>query len=121
MAMLYFLYSPLPWTVKKTSHLIGLVDSIQIILLTYFSVRGFKFLYNYHRDFALSLLIFILVGVSIGGIMVHNAGAAMRYRSMFTFVIFPVAAYGLLEFWQKFKAHIHFADQRTPGEIGDVH
>lgn len=118
--MLYFLYSPLPWMIQKAKYLLGLIDSVQIMILTYFSVKGFKILYKYRQDFVLSLLVFILFGVGVGGILVHNMGSAMRYRSMFTFVIFPIAAYGLLEFWQKFKAHTHFADQISPGEIGDV-
>lgn len=120
-AIFYFMFSPLPWTIKKARYLLGLVDSVQIMILTYFFAKGFKVLYKYRQDIALSLLIFLLVGISIGGILVHDAGTALRYRSMFTYVIFPVAAFGLLEFWQKFKAHTLLADQRSQQKITDVH
>jgi hypothetical protein len=120
-SIFYFLYSPLPWTINKARQLLGLIDSFQIMILTYFFAKGFKVLYKRSQEFALSLLVFLLVGITVGSILVQTAGAAMRYRTMFTFVIFPVAAYALLTLWQKVRVTSLLVDQTSEKTIADVH
>ncbi len=94
LATVYFMYSPFPWQVRCPKQASGLVDSILLLILTYFFLKGVKDLYRRRRKFAVALLTFLLVGFCASSLLQSNVGAAMRHRTMFFFLMVPVAVHG---------------------------
>jgi hypothetical protein len=43
----------------------------------------------------MALLTFLLVGFAISSVLQANAGSAMRHRTMFSFLMFPIAVQGM--------------------------
>lgn len=97
----YFMYSPLPWQVISAKQALGLVDSLFLMVITYFFLWGFKDLHRSNRKFSLTLAAFLIVGFCTSGLLQANVGAAMRHRTMFFFLMFPVAVQGFLHWRQR--------------------
>ncbi len=96
LATLYFMYSPLPWQVETPKQALGLVDASLLLVMTWFFWRGARRLYHRHRKFALALFTFLIVGFCTSSLLQSNVGAAMRHRTMFFFLMLPVAVHGFL-------------------------
>lgn len=96
LATLYFMYSPLPWQVRSAKQILGLVDASLLLIMTYFFWKGAGRLYRRHRKFAVILFAFLAVGFCTSGLLQSNVGAAMRHRTMFFFLMVPVAVQGFL-------------------------
>ena len=87
---MYFVFSPFPWDVKETKHIIGLIDgllymSLAIIIL--FNIK--KILSNFTLRIILIILIIYIIAFSIG---VGNFGTGIRHRSKFAFMFIFLAA-----------------------------
>jgi hypothetical protein len=95
LATIYFMFSPLPWQVTSPKQALGVLDSTWMVLLCWYFVKGIKPLYRRNRKLTVALLTFILVGFATSSVLQANAGAAMRHRTMFTFLMFPIAVQGL--------------------------
>jgi hypothetical protein len=95
LATFYFMFSPLPWQVTSPKQALGVLDSTWIMLVCWYFLKGIKPLYRSNRKLALALLTFLLVGFTTSSILQANAGSAMRHRTMFTFLMFPIAVHGL--------------------------
>lgn len=95
-ASCYFIFSPLPWQVSSPKQALGILDSTWLILVTIYFLRGIKPLYRDHRKLAWALLAFLVVGITTSSVLQANAGSAMRHRTMFTFLMFPVAVQGMM-------------------------
>jgi len=95
-ALLYFMFSPFPWQVRSVKHALGLMDSVLVVCLTFFFIKGCPSFCRRRRRVALFLLAFVLAGVVASSIIQANVGGAMRHRTMFTFLMFPVAVHGFL-------------------------
>ena len=79
--VLLFLFSPLPWEVKKLSHLIGMFDGLFYIIIVYLIFCNRKIIWN---DPSLRMLTIFLIGYLIMfGVGVGNFGAGLRHRSKF--------------------------------------
>ncbi len=79
--LLFFLFSPLPWEVKKLGHLIGMIDGFFYIFLVYLIFCNRKVIWN---DPSLKILsIFLLGYLLMFAIGVGNFGAGIRHRSKF--------------------------------------
>jgi 4-amino-4-deoxy-L-arabinose transferase-like glycosyltransferase len=108
LATLYFMYSPLPWQVRSPKQALGLVDAALLLLVTYFFCKGARRLHRLHRKFAMVLFTFLIVGFCTSSLLQSNVGAAMRHRTMFFFLMIPVAVQG-------FRAPSKFPAYAYPG------
>ncbi len=113
LATLYFMYSPLPWQVNNAKQALGLVDSLFLMVITWFFIRGFRELHRTRRTFSLILAVFLLVGFCTSSLLQANVGAAMRHRTMFFFLMFPVAVQGFLQ-WRRKRQPLRLV-RRPPG------
>jgi hypothetical protein len=95
LATVYFMFSPMPWQVTSPKQALGILDSTWMLLVVLCFLRGFKTLYRTNRKLALALLAFLFVGFTSSSVLQANAGSAMRHRVMFSFMMFPVAVYGM--------------------------
>lgn len=95
LASFYFLYSPLPWQVTSPKQALGILDSTWMMLVSWYFLKGIKPLYRRHRRFTLALLAFLMVGFATSSVLQANAGSAMRHRTMFSFLMFPIAVEAL--------------------------
>ncbi len=95
LATVYFLFSPLPWQVTSPKQALGIPDSTWVLLVCWGFLRGIKPLYRSNRKVTMALLAFLFVGITTSSVLQANAGSAMRHRIMFSFMMFPVAVYGM--------------------------
>ena len=87
---IYFLFSPFPWDVKETKHLIGLFDASLYIFLTFLILKNLKAIW---RDPVLRVILIILVCyIFVFGIGVGNFGTGIRHRAKFTIMFILLAA-----------------------------
>tara|TARA_B110000003_G_scaffold263270_1_gene286745 strand:- start:9775 stop:10983 length:1209 start_codon:yes stop_codon:yes gene_type:complete len=88
--VLYLLFSPFPWDVKKMGHLIGMLDGLLYIGLVYLIILNRKIIW---QDPALRLILIILgCYLFIFGIGVSNFGAGTRHRAKFVIELIILAA-----------------------------
>jgi hypothetical protein len=95
LATFYFMFSPLPWQVTSPKQGLGVLDSTWMMLVCWYFLKGIKPLYRSNRKLTLALLTFLLVGFTTSSVLQANAGSAMRHRTMFSFLMFPIAVHGL--------------------------
>ncbi|MEJ2092986.1 MAG: hypothetical protein P8X65_12405 [Syntrophobacterales bacterium] len=95
-ATCYFLFSPFPWQVTSPKQALGVLDSTWLILVFLYFLRGIKPLFRRHRKVAWALTAFLVVGLTTSSVLQANVGSAMRHRTMFTFLMFPVAVQGMM-------------------------
>ena len=95
LATFYFLFSPLPWQVTSPKQALGILDSAWLMLFTVFFLKGIKTLYRRNRKLTLAPLTFLIVGVTTSSVLQANTGSAMRHRTMFSFLLFPLTVYGM--------------------------
>ena len=88
--MTYFLYSPFPWDIKRVSHLLGLLDSILYISLSFCILRNRKILYENPKTRFLVLILFIYIVIYSFG--VGNFGTSIRHRLKFIGILLALAA-----------------------------
>ena len=87
---LYFVFSPFPWDVKETKHLIGMFDSFFYIYFVYLIICNIK---NVWRDRGLRVILFILLAyLFVFGFGVGNFGTGIRHRSKFVIIFIILAA-----------------------------
>jgi len=96
LATTYFMFSPLPWQVTSPKQALGLLDSTWLVLVCIYFLKGVKDLYRHNRKLTLALLAFLVVGITTSAVLQANAGSAMRHRTMFSILMFPVAVHGMM-------------------------
>ena len=88
--VLYFLFSPFPWDVKRLTHSFGMFDAFLYLILSYFIFRNRKAIW---KDPALRIILLIFaVYLFAYGIGVSNFGAGIRHRSKFAIELVILAA-----------------------------
>ena len=88
--MVYFLYAPFPWDLKRFKHLIGLFDAILYIYLSFCILKNRKILYeNPQTRFLMIILITYVFVYSFG---VGNFGSGIRHRLKFIAIFLAIAA-----------------------------
>ena len=88
--VIYFLFSPFPWDIKKLSHLAGSLDSILYMTLIFLILRSRKVIWE---DPALRFILIILISYFfVFGIGVGNFGTGIRHRSKFVIGLILLAA-----------------------------
>jgi 4-amino-4-deoxy-L-arabinose transferase-like glycosyltransferase len=99
--ILYFMCSPLPWQVKKISHLLALSDSMMLWFLYIFFFLEVRSFIKRQPKWAIIILLYLAIGIVGSALIQGNIGAAQRHRIMFTIFIIPLAAHNLVERWGK--------------------
>lgn len=87
---IYFAYSPFPWDVRTAKHLIGVVDGILYLSLTFLIWRNRKFIWAnpaLRAILLITLAYFVVFGLAIG-----NFGTGIRHRSKFVVGLIILAA-----------------------------
>jgi len=88
--IIYFLFSPFPWDIKKMSHLLGMLDGFLYIFLIYALLKNIKTIWE---DSTLRMIFLILASyLFVFGISIGNFGTGLRHRSKFVAVIILLAA-----------------------------
>ena len=88
--ILYFLYSPFPWDIKRLVHFIGLLDAILYIYLSYCFIRNLKTLVDEPKTRFLILIFLVFVFIYSFG--VGNFGTGIRHRLKFIGILIVIAA-----------------------------
>lgn len=87
---MYFIFSPFPWEIKKTSHLLGMIDGFLHIFLVYLIIQNRKAIWE---DPTLRIIFFILLTyLLVYGVAVGNFGTGIRHRAKFIFMFILLAA-----------------------------
>lgn len=87
--IIYFIGAPYPWDINKPDHIVGFLDGILYIALTFLIIRNRKvILSDPNLRIILLILISYLIVYSIG---VGNFGSGIRHRSKFIFMFILLA------------------------------
>ena len=83
--MLLFYASPLPWEVKKLSHIIIMLDGFFYIFLIYLLIKNFKYIWS---NFTLRILLIIFLFYSfLFALGIGNFGTGFRHRTKFLILL----------------------------------
>ncbi len=99
--ILYFLYSPFPWDIKRYEHIMGLADSTILIYVTICFWQNRKIIW--HNPETRFLLLLLLTYVVIYGLGTSNFGTSIRHKTKFMFIMICLAAPKLLTIYQTTK------------------
>lgn len=106
--VIYFLFSPFPWDIKKTFHLIGLIDGILYMFIIFILIKNLD---SILKNPPLRIILLILMCYFfIFGIGVSNFGAGIRHRSKFVIELIILIS----PFLPSLKL---FKDKKTNNEI----
>ena len=92
--IIYFLYSPFPWDIKRYDHLMGLADSILMIYISICFWRNRKLIWK--NPLTRFLLILLLTYFILYGLGTSNFGTSIRHKTKFIFIFVCLAAPKLL-------------------------
>lgn len=88
--IIYFMFSPFPWDVKKTSHLFGLFDGLFHVVLLIFLIKNFRKIWD---NKAFRIILFILLAYyALFGISTGNFGTGLRHRTKFIIILILMVA-----------------------------
>ena len=83
--ILYFLFAPFPWDIKKPIHYLGFLDSIIYAFVVYLIVRNINVIWT---DQVLKIIFLIsLTYIVVFGIGIGNFGTGIRHRSKFIMML----------------------------------
>jgi hypothetical protein len=98
---IYFLFSPFPWDIKKSSHFIGFFDGLLYLWLIYLIIKNIKI---YVDDPALRIIsIVLIIYIFVFAIGVNNFGTSTRHRIKFLSLFIILSAPFLPKFIIKKK------------------
>lgn len=87
--VLYFLFSPFPWTIRSPLDVVGLLDSIIYAYMILVILRMWPYI---RRESAVRLLMLIFVGMLIVfALSVSNTGTAIRHRAKLVVILIMIA------------------------------
>tara|TARA_B100001063_G_scaffold186966_1_gene177118 strand:+ start:2185 stop:3549 length:1365 start_codon:yes stop_codon:yes gene_type:complete len=88
--IIYFMFSPFPWDITKTSHLFGLLDGTFFLIMTFVILKNFQVIWN---DKTLRILFIILLAyLAVYGLATGNFGTGIRHRTKFVIPLILLAA-----------------------------
>ena len=88
--MVYFVFSPFPWDIKKLNHIVGLLDALLYMFLSYLIFQNRKIIL---ADPALKIILIILFTyILIYGFGSGNFGTSIRHRAKFAVIFILLAA-----------------------------
>ena len=83
--VIYFLFSPFPWDVKKFTHIIGMFDGFLYMFLVYLILKNLKTILK--DPFLRIILIILICYFVMFAIGVSNFGAGLRHRTKFVMLM----------------------------------
>jgi hypothetical protein len=83
--VVYFLFSPFPWDVKKFTHIIAMFDGFLYMLLVYLILKNLKTILK--DPFLRIILIILICYFVMFAIGVSNFGAGLRHRTKFVMLM----------------------------------
>lgn len=86
----YFVFSPFPWDIRKTSQIIGLLDSFCYVSLVILTLCNIKTIWN--DPASRNILLLLISYIIVFGLLVGNYGVAIRHRSKFVFALILLAS-----------------------------
>lgn len=95
--MFYFHFSPFPWDIRSSRHVLGLVSSLLYIFLFYRIFRGWPELKKRPEH---EMMVFMFIGLTfVFAVGVTNIGTAIRHKTKFIILVLAMAAssFGLLK------------------------
>lgn len=94
--ILYFLYSPFFWDIEKISHLVGNVDGLLYLIITFYLIKNWKIIWI--NPITRILFLLLVCYLIVYGLGVGNFGAGIRHRSKFVVILIVLAAPKLKKF-----------------------
>lgn len=94
---IYFMCSPFPWMVQKTNQALAIIDSSVLWFLYIFFFLELWPYWKTNKKWANIIFTYLLMGICSASLIQGNMGAAVRHRLLFTALILPFAAHGLLK------------------------
>jgi 4-amino-4-deoxy-L-arabinose transferase-like glycosyltransferase len=97
----YFAFSPFPWDVRQSRHLIGVFDGLLYLALAFLMCRNRKAIW---ADPAARTVLFILLGyLLVFGLAIGNFGTGIRHRAKIVVMLIALAAPYLFRVRWRFK------------------
>jgi hypothetical protein len=90
MKVIYFLYSPFIWDIKKTYHIIGFLDTIPYFILSFYLIKNIRAIWE--NPVTRIFLIMFIVYLVIHALGVGNFGTAIRHKSKFVVILIILVA-----------------------------
>ena len=88
--LIYFMFSPFPWDVSKSSHLIGMFDGLFHLILLILLIKNFRFIMSENNlKFIFLILVTYLI---VYGVATGNFGTGIRHRTKFIIVLILLVA-----------------------------
>ena len=87
--IIYFLFSPFPWDITKTTHVIGMLDGFLYMIIFYLIFNNRKIIWK--DPFLRITLIILTFYLILFGLGVSNFGSGLRHRSKFIFEMILLA------------------------------
>ena len=87
---IYFVFSPFPWDVKKSTHLLGMIDAFLYLYLSFLIFCNRKAIWKDRTSRI--ILILLLSYIFVYAVGVGNFGTALRHRSKFVIMFILLAA-----------------------------
>lgn len=103
--MIYFLFSPFIWDIKKFSHIVGFIDGTLYIILTIFLISNINNIWA--NPLTRILLLIFISFLIVYGLGIGNFGTAIRHRCKFLIILIILAAPKIHKFIISFKKKIY--------------
>ena len=88
-----FMFSPLPWTVRSATQVIGLMDGLIWMLMVMALVKHRRRIWD--DPASRLLLIFVILGLMVYALGTTNAGTALRHRTKVIPVLLPLVIFAM--------------------------
>jgi len=88
-----FMFSPLPWTVRSSTQVIGLLDGLIWMLMVFALVKYRRRIWE--DPASRLLLVFVILGVVVYALGTTNAGTALRHRTKVIPVLLPLVLFAM--------------------------
>ena len=93
---MYLVFSPFPWDISEIRHIIGMLDGVLYMYLSFLILCNLKVILN---DPVLRIfLLLFLAYIFVFGIGVGNFGTGIRHRSKFVVIMILLAGPYLKQF-----------------------
>jgi hypothetical protein len=103
---IYFIISPLPWQIHKSSEFIAAIESLFLMLIILMSIKGFSVIYKKERNISQFLILFLVLGVATYGLVNANVGTALRQRAQFIWIFLIFSSWYISKFKIKIKKKV---------------
>ena len=103
--VIYFIYAPFLWDLKKTIHVVGFFDAMFYLILTFYIIKNWNAIWSNSvtRTFLLILAAYLIVyGIGVG-----NFGTGIRHRSKIIVIFVILAAPKIQKFIFSFKKKLY--------------